>query len=149
MNCFHTTAAYILNAVLGENVTALPYDGIDEVSGLSGLGRDYRIFSAIFNGLNIRECAKNESMHDMFKSLEPGSTGVIHIRAGGLGHFINYEKDTDGVVTVIDPQTNTISDTSAYIASGRYSPYRVIDCSNASLKPDAKEILKHMVKGLT
>lgn len=147
MNCFHTTTAYVLNAVLGKNVTALPYDGIDEISGLTGIGRDYHIFNSIFDGLNIHECPKDESMYDMFKSLKDGSTGVIHIRAGGVGHYINYEKTLNGEITVIDPQTDRITGISEYVSSGRYSPWRVIDCSNATLKPNAGEILKYMVKG--
>lgn len=146
-NCFHTTTSYILNSMFGMNTTALPFNGIDEVSGIAGKGRNYQIFNSIFDNLDIRECGKQESMYDMFKSIKNGSTGVIHIRAGASGHYINYEKTLDGVVTIIDPQINSVTDISRYISSGRYSPFRVIDFSNASIKAEAEKTLQYIVGG--
>lgn len=148
-NCAHTSLAYVLNSVLGENVKALPYNGIDEFSGMvNNLGRHYRIFEAVFDGIGIQECASGETMFDTFKSLPDGSTGILQIRAGAGAHYLNYEKTATGDVTVVDCQTNKITSVLPYVTSGRYSPIRVMDCSNVTLKPDADKILQYMVKGI-
>lgn len=147
INCTHTSLSYILNSVFGMNTTALPFSGIDETSGLKLEGRDIGIYNSIFDNLDTRKCYENETMFDMFRSLKPGSTGILGIRVGPNKHVLNYEKTLDGAVTVIDAQTNSITGISEYVSSGRYSPYIVIDCSNATLKDGADKILKNMVGG--
>ena len=148
-NCFHTTTSYILNSVFGKNTTALPFNEVDEKSGFSGYGRHYQLYNAIFENINIRECNKNESMFNMFKSLKNNSTGVVHIRSGPSAHFINYEKDSQGNVTIVDPQLkkNQIHDIFMYVSSGRFTPIRVLDFSDAKIKEDAGDILKYIVGG--
>lgn len=149
MNCFHTSTSYILNSVFGKNTSALPFNGTDELSGLAKEGRHYQLYNAIFNNIHIRECYKNESMYDMFKSLKNGSTGVLHIGVGSSPHFVNYEKDLGGNVTIIDPQLkkNQIRSMYDYVGSGYYRPYRILDFSDATIKENAGEILKYIVGG--
>ena len=149
LNCFHTSTSYILNSIFDKNTTALPFNGVDEISGLAKEGRSYQLYSAIFNNIHIRECNKTESMYEMFKSLKNGSTGVLHIRAGSSGHFLNYEKDLNGNVTIIDPQLkkNQIRSMYDYVGSGYYRPYRILDFSEATIKENAGEILKYIVGG--
>lgn len=147
-NCAHTTVSYILNSMFGKNTTALPYNGIDEVSGMViPQGRSFKVFSSIFDNLNVRECSDTETMADMLKSLKPGSTGILMLgQRNGAGHYVNYEKTKDGITTIIDPQTNIILN-SKYYENDRFVPWRVLDFSNATIKENAKDILKYMIGG--
>lgn len=51
MNCLHCSIAYIMNSLLGENVTAAPMFGIDEVSGFKAPGRYINLLDRIFENV--------------------------------------------------------------------------------------------------
>ena len=156
INCVHCTTAYVLNSLFGKNVTAKGCLGVDEVSGLVMGGRDTRIFKAIFDGVKTRETPKGESFSKALSDLPNGSTGILFIRNlspffGGVGHVINYEKDNRGVVSLIDGQIGrTFSQYEGnlfYSLRGLGSVVASYDFSQAALKPNAGDILKHMVDG--
>lgn len=149
INCFHTTTSYILNSLFGKSTKALGFNAIDEVSGLSREGRDIKLYKAIFDNIEI-ESKEGKSFNEVFSELKPGSTGVLRI-GNPSGHFINYEKDTAGNTTIVDPQNRMFKVMKADKWSDMartygYSPKEAIDFSNASIKENADEILKHIVK---
>lgn len=150
INCFHTTTAYVLNSLFGKNVKALGVFGVDESSGLVASGRDFKLYKAIFNNIEFADTS-NKSFDKVFSELKAGSTGILHVGDSYGSHFVNYEKDRRGKVTIVDPQRerNRIIDgekwKSAFESMG-YSPLRYIDFSNAALSDNAEEILKYIVK---
>lgn len=150
INCAHTSVSYILNSIFGCKTTALPYYGVDEISGLTMPGRDYRTFESIFDGLKITTCDTRKSVRSVLENQPKGSTGILHIGNTSFAHFLNYEIDKKGNITLIDAQSGDII-TNARIMDGTmqfFSPLRVIDCSNAKLKGDAEKTLKYFVKGV-
>ncbi len=151
INCFHTTTSYILNSLFGQNVTALGFNGVDEFSGiLQERGRNIDLYKSIFDGISV-EKIKNQSFNQVFSNLKSGSTGVIGIRDTLGGHLVNFEKDLDGNVTIIDAQgiKNQIFDSNKWASvmeSLGYEATDIIDFSQARLKENANEILQYIVK---
>ena len=150
VNCFHTTTSYILNSLFGQNTKALGYFGVDELSGMQLKdGRSIDLFKSIFDNISI-DSVKNQSYDSVFSSLKPGSTGIIRVFSGANGgHFVNFEKNLAGVVTIVDPQKGYVIDSTAWASVAKslgFAPQDVIDFSNATLKDGASEILKYIVK---
>ena len=166
INCTHTTTAYILNSLFGKNVQALPFSGVDELSGRVSSGRGMNTFHALFDGINeidlmeqhalpakrTRAAIPNIHMDWMkgLKSLPPG-TGILQVATDKGGHVVNYEKTAEGLITLIDPQANIIESGDMGVNAFRWGTnngYRLIkalDLSNATLRENAAEILKNMV----
>lgn len=159
-NCFCTSIAYCNNSLFGHNekalgitTTMIERNGktvlsyVDPVSGsvIPG-GPSVNLFSRLYNGLNVTEY-DGKSVSDGLLELPKKSTGILRIDNGLAGHFINYECDDRGRVSVIDSQNNIIVTASQYarIAERQgYSLTHAIDFSNASINSDAsfKELVK-------
>lgn len=150
-NCAHTSIAYIMNSVLGYNVKAKGYGGVDELSGLvtGNFGRSKAIFSSVFDGIKTTEVPFDEQRLDLaIKHISSGTTGIVRLKDGDYGHFLNYEKDKLGNLTFVDCQSSLIVPVEKVLASGaRASITDIFDCSNATLKDGATETLKFLVKG--
>ena len=112
-------------------------------------GRSIDLFKSIFDNISI-DSVKNQSYDSVFSSLKPGSTGIIRVFSGANGgHFVNFEKNLAGVVTIVDPQKGYVIDSTAWASVAKslgFAPQDVIDFSNATLKDGASEILKYIVK---
>lgn len=166
INCTHTTTAYILNSLFGQKVQALPHSGIDEVSGRISLGRDSKIFHAMFDGIKEIDLMKQHALPaklkrpavpnihmDWMEGLDslPSGTGILCLGCpGGGGHVVNYEKTADGLLTLIDSQRNIVksgADVRGFQwEGGGYKLLKALDFSNATLRDNAAEVLKNMVK---
>lgn len=147
-NCSQTSIAYIMNSVLGMNVTAKGFGGVDEISGMvqSG-GRNKNVFGAIFDGIVSTEVpTSHRDVDNAVKLIKNGSTGIIRIQNGEFGHFLNYEKDSSGHVTFIDCQSGKIARIEDMMNKSNFMLTDIFDCSNVSLRENASESLKYMVK---
>lgn len=160
-NCAHTSMAYILNSMFGMNVTAKPFSGVDENSGFVGaidsnskiikFGRDINIFRAVFDGLEYKKCDTSKDTLSKVLSAQPQGTGIIRIIHKSGGHYINYEKDKNGVISIIDGQTGEVVwglDGLKFLEQKGYIPADIIDATKAVLKNDenAVKVLKAMVE---
>ena len=154
INCFNTSAAYILNSVLGIKCTAQSLFPVDPISGLHKLngkvveGRSPDVFKGIFNGLKEIICDDSELFSDSIGKIASNSTGILMISNGTSSHFLNYECDSMNRLSFIDCQSNKITDASLLDMKRFDSIYRIkriIDCSNVNLKEDAYETLKYVV----
>lgn len=153
-NCTHTSIAYIMNSVLGKNVTAKGYGGVDEISGMvtGDHGRDKGIFDAVFDGLDKTELAERDRRPDRaIENIKNGTTGILRLERVVddelFGHFINYEKDSSGNVTFVDCQSGSKIPINKSVASKLgFEITDIIDCSNATLREDATKTLKYLVK---
>lgn len=166
INCAHCSVAYILNSLFGQSVKAKPFSGIDEKSGLQSLGRDKEIIKAIFDGVDEIEFSKRAlpkkitqignrareqklmSLSDAIKMLPLASTGMLAVATKDGGHLMNYEKTKDGLVTFVDAQANRIAASTDVLSLWEdiVVPISGFDLTNSSIKPDALEILKHMIE---
>lgn len=146
-NCSQTSIAYIMNSVLGMNVTAKGFGGVDEFSGLvQKQGRNKNVFEGIFNGIQKTEIPMNDLHPDSaVKYIKNGTTGILRLQSGEDGHFINYEKDSAGNLTFIDCQNGQVG-LFKDLTSKNFMITDVFDCSNATLREDASKSLKYMVK---
>lgn len=147
-NCTHCVLSYILNSVYGRSTSALPsVNGqiIDEISGAVANGRDPIIFKAIFDNIVEHDFRINGlqkggvPIKDAFKDVRPGSTGIVSIP----GHVLNYEKDSAGLVTIIDPQRSDILPLT-YIMD-HISVLRIFDLSDSQIRDGAEAIIDKMV----
>ena len=152
-NCTHNTIAYIMNSVLGKDVSAKGYGGVDEISGLvNKKGRDIRIFDAVFDGLNKIEVQPEDYRPDRaIKHIKKGTTGILGLKRFVNGeiesHVINYECDKLGRITIIDPQSNKIGVLNkAFAKKLQFDITDIIDCSNVTLREDASKTLEYLVK---
>lgn len=149
-NCARTSIAYVMNSVLGKNVAAKGYSGVDEISGLvtGDSGRSKHIFDAVFDGLNKVELPPTDYRPDKaITHIKNGSTGILRLEHGAGGHFINYECDKSGNITLIDGQSGKVSALNKALASQmKISITDIIDCSNATLREDASKTLDYLVK---
>lgn len=149
-NCSHTSIAYIMNSVLGKNVSAKGYSGVDEISGLvtGDHGRSKHIFEAVFDGLDAIELPQSDYRPDKaITHIKNGTTGILRAQLGDKGHFVNYECDKLGNITIIDGQSGKIQQLNKAIASQlQFSITDIIDCSNATLRDDAQKTLDYLVK---
>lgn len=150
LNCFHVTTSYILNSLFGMKTKALGFSGVDELSGLVR-GRDIKLYEQIFDNLEINQI-EGKSFIEVFNDLKPGSTGILRIsNATNGGHFINFEKDSNGVVSIVDGQLggNKIIDGKKWLQVAEqlgYETSHTIDFSKATIKEGSKEILKNIVR---
>lgn len=159
MNCSHTSTSYILNRVLGMNTTAKTYT-LDELPGLSTpYGMKYTVFDLIFDNtksMKFMDDSTNKSLfghygepslHEANKLIPNNSVGIAFVKiTGGGGHFLNYEKSSNGVMTFVDCQSGKIKDISK-MPKG-WTCKEIIDCTNATLADGADLTLNHMVNGL-
>ena len=149
-NCAHCSVSYILNSGFGKNTSAKGCSGIDEVSGLVAPGRDHKIFYSIFDGIKTHSYANNgrslPSVSKAMKDIPSGTTGICFLNDGcGSGHFVNYEKAKNGLVTIVDAQSGFVTDSKIW--DKNYSVIEILDLSHALLRSDADSILKNMVVG--
>lgn len=154
INCAHTSMAYILNSVFGQNVRAQGFSGVDEASGLVRNGRSKKIFDAAFDGVRHIQPPASESFERSVERIPNSSTGVLYVRGGGLAHFLNYERDSAGVLTLVDTQQHDArtqimaADSPAYrFLSRNVGVSEILDFSNASISENAGDVFKHCVKG--
>lgn len=159
MNCAHTSVSYVMNSLFGVKCNASPMKGIDEVSGLSMLGRTSDSFKQAFNGVNtiplhkenIDDIAAKIKIADLpnlgkaKKKIPNGSTGILQVVSLGGSHFINYEKTSSGKLTLIDNQNGLIGK-KAKTFFNNWKVLEIQDYSKASLKSDAYDILKYMIE---
>lgn len=153
-NCVHCTLAYIGNSLFGKKWKALPFDGIDETSGLVTQGRNANIFFKLFN--NVKQYSYNENnLKDVLNKIPKGSVGALGMRnIDGSGHIINYEKSLLGKIRLIDTQNNIIIDSFSRVGKNQIEflsksftgESLVYDFTNASLKDNIDDILKYLIK---
>lgn len=151
-NCAHTSTAYILNSMFDQDVEALPFNGVDEKSGLKEL-RDNNIFRAVFDGLEYHDCdPTSDTLLSVLEKQNPG-TGIMRVFSAVTGpHFLNYEKSQVGDISVVDGQSGEVvfgKEGIDYLADNyRYIPTLTIDATNAVLRDDdnARRVLDVMVK---
>ena len=146
MNCFSTSLSYCLNSLFGYDSKALGLttvtEGgivklIDPVSGMkiSG-GPTVSLYTKLFDGLNVTQYS-HQSLSSAFNSFSKGSTGVVRVFKGNMGHFINYECDSNGIVSIIDSQVGRVlsGDKYAMLASSDgWSISHAIDFSQATIR---------------
>ena len=161
-NCAHCSLAYILNSMFGMNVEALPFSGVDEKSGLFasidkdgnlvGVGRNSKLYDVIFDGIKRTDVSPvNDTVSGVLERVPPG-TGILNVIKKTGGHFITYEKTSDGVITLIDGQYKHVMPGSNAVEMWAqitgYAPKEILDMTNATIRNDtvAKEVLSLMVK---
>lgn len=154
MNCAHTSMAYILNSMYGRNVSAMGFSGVDEASGLKTGGRDRHLFDAVFKGISHIKPDASESFDESVKRIPTNSTGVLFIKGSGISHFLNYERDASGALTLVDSQQRDArtqimtQDSPAYrFLTSKVFVSDIMDFSNASVNDGAESILRRCVKG--
>lgn len=112
INCTHCSISYIMNSVFGVKCTAKGFSGVDEISGLKADGRNPDIINVLFN--NVKKNNYGSTVADInntLQQLKSGTTGCLGVyNKNGFGHLINYEKSSNGVLTLIDSQNNLILD---------------------------------------
>ena len=147
-NCSHTSIAYIMNSVLGMNVTAKGFGGVDEISGMvQSKGRNKNVFEAIFDGIESSEVPmQDQAVNKAISHIKNGTTGIIRVQSGDDGHFLNYEKDKTGKITFVDCQNGKLWEINSTTNYPNIRLTDIFDCSNASLKEDASNFLRHMVE---
>ena len=161
-NCAHCSLAYILNSMFGMNVEALPFSGVDEKSGLFasidkdgnlvGVGRNSKLYDVIFDGIRRTDVSPvNDTVSGVLDRVPPG-TGILNVIKKTGGHFITYEKTSDGIITLIDGQYKHVMPGNNAVKMWEqitgYAPREILDMTNATLRNDAsaKEVLSLMVK---
>lgn len=154
-NCAHTSVAYILNSVFGQNVRAKVMYGVDELSGLQQNGRNWKCFYAIFDGIKRTHVSEDDPMSTTIDKIRPGSTGILYVKGTWFlsGHYLAYEKSSSSDVTIIDPQQR---DGFRQVVSRKDAAFRdildtwrvseVLDLSDASLSDSASDVLQYFVE---
>lgn len=148
INCTHCAMSYITNSLFHTDCSALPFDGVDEASGMvmSG-GRRLDIFSAAFDGIAHIKPTDGESFGATLSRLPRKSTGILALRSD-YGHVVNYEKDWLGRVVIIDSQRSgnqvirVTRDIAEQLSQSMYIQ-EVLDFSNATIREGAQEVFKH------
>lgn len=153
-NCAHTSIAYILNSVFGKNVTAQGFNGVDEASGLKRDGRSKQIFDVAFSGIKHTDFGYGVSFDDALPRIPSNSTGVLFINVLGSGHFLNYECDRNGLLTIVDSQQPDAEHrimrqgSAAFeFVKGVSSVLDIMDFSEADIRDDADSVLRYCVQG--
>lgn len=147
INCVSNVTAYIMNSVLGLNVSAKGYGGIDEASGLKLPGRSENYLDVVFDGvkhitpdkpLATDSCASYNAR--ALSRIPNGSTGILNVVHSGGGHVLNYEKDSRGRLTFVDCQVRQASGRvvradSLYgqLMISTYAIRDILDCSEVTL----------------
>ena len=147
-NCSQTSIAYIMNSVLGKNVIAKGFGGVDEISGMVQQGgRHKNVFSAVFDGVQATEVPLSDQQIDKAVAhIKNGTTGIIRIQTGKFGHFLNYEKDNNGNVVFIDCQSGKVGRVEDLGNKANFILTDIFDCSNVTLRENSDDYLKYMVK---
>lgn len=149
INCSHCAVSYALNSLFGMKTTAKGFSGVDEVSGTAMPGRHVNIFKSIFNG--IKETKYGDDGENLIRGLnniQNGSTGILRVKniQSDAGHFVNYEKSKDGVVSIIDGQVGfAVTGANLNKLSYIWKMTHVLDLSNASLRDGADKVLSTIV----
>ena len=149
INCSHCAVSYALNSLFGMKTTAKGFSGVDEVSGMAMPGRHVNIFKSIFNG--IKETKYGDDGENLIRGLndiQNGSTGILRVKniQSDAGHFVNYEKSKDGVVSIIDGQVGfAVTGANLNKLSYIWKMTHVLDLSNASLRDGADKVLSTIV----
>lgn len=152
VNCGHTSISYIMNSLFGYECTATPAHTFNN-NGKIQFGKTADFLTSAFKNVertSFRERWIPPTLNDMSKELKNGTTGILFMNLNGSGHFINYEKSKNGVVTLIDCQNNLkFKPGKGNVIEKAISNARVIevlDFSNAELKPNAGKILKYLIQ---
>lgn len=162
MNCGHTSVSYIMNSLFGVKCQASPMGGVDEKSGMLLVGRTPESVASAFDNVKITHLGQKNSddiladyktnltdlplLKNAKKSIPKGSTGILEVSNRSGSHFLNYERSRRGKITLIDTQNNLIGDGADDLFNSNYVLAKVFDFSNASLKPNAYDILKYFVQ---
>lgn len=149
INCSHCAISYVLNSLFGMNTTAKGFNGVDEVSGLVASGRHVNVFKSIFEGIKeTRYGNDGENLIRGLNNIPNGSTGILRvIDSYNSGHFVNYEKSRDGIVSIVDGQRGgvAVGNQNLSYLSQLWKVTHVLDLSNASLRDGVDQVLNVMV----
>ena len=149
INCSHCAISYVLNSLFGMNTTAKGFSGVDEVSGLVAPGRHVNVFKSIFEGIKETQYGNDgENLIRGLNNIPNGSTGILRvIDSYNSGHFVNYEKSRDGIVSIVDGQRGGVAAGNQNLSylSQLWKVTHVLDLSNASLRDGADKVLNVMV----
>lgn len=153
INCVNCSVGYILSQVLGIDCQAKPFYGVDEISGMKDDGRHTGpLVRAIFDNVKTIPSDIMLSSSSQLGKIPNSSTGIITISwKNGSGHALNYEKDANGILSIVDCQTGRIlsfaNEKERAMFMSRLGGIREIyDCSNATLRPGMETTLDYMVK---
>lgn len=147
VNCVSNVTAYIMNSVLGMNVSAKGYGGVDETSGLKRAGRDTTYLDVVFDGVKHITPAKPSDTDTCIdyntrelSKIPNSSTGILFVGHSGGGHVFNYEKDSRGRLTFVDCQVRNalgrvVRADSRYgrMMMSTYAVVDILDCSEVTL----------------
>lgn len=164
-NCVHCSISGKMNSSFGMNTTAKGYTGIDEVSGLVlpiEKGRSWYILHSVFDNVKDEDLVTGKIYYpktqkeirqwwtNIFRNMPNGTDGVLGLGSKHGGHALRYYKNNNGIVGIIDEQTGRVHSLfGAQLVYGLvgYIPERVMDLTNATLKPSAANVLKNLVNG--
>ena len=153
INCVNCSVGYILSQVFGIDCQAKPFYGVDEISGMKADGRYAGpIVRAIFENVNTIRPDIMLSMSSQLGQIPNSSTGIISISwKNGSGHALNYEKDANGILSIVDCQTGRIlsfaNEKERSMFMSRLGEIREIyDCSNSTLRSGMETTIDYMVK---
>lgn len=143
MNCAHTSVSYILNSMFGYECDAKPFTNlVDEKSGMVMTGgRDKAVFGAIFDNMNVRSGLSVE-MHNLSSGIPNKTSGIMRITNFQNGHFICYNKDSNGVLKFVDAQSGKVVNPEFFVGCVATD---IFDLSNSSIKNGAESVLKHFI----
>ena len=165
INCVHCSVSDFLNSHFGMNTTAKGNYGVDEVSGMvMPAGRDGRVLNGIFDGMihrNIIEeqhlkyfpitsISRNQIWSKTFNSIPPNSEGIMYLTSKDGGHAVRYIKNAKGIVAFLDPQTggsHSVFTAKMLYGNAGFIPTEIYDMTNASLLPNARDVLQYFVDG--
>ena len=160
INCTHCTTAYILNSLFGRNVKALPFSGVDELSGIKTIGRDHNVFRSMFDNIEYQQfmtpALPAKISHNKPSEYLSWSSALGKIKAGtgvlgvinkdGSGHALIYEKTKDGIISIIDPQHNYSFVATPALLERAWRPNLAIDFTNATIKPGSESLISRLVE---
>ena len=127
------------------------------------LGQYPEIFNSMFDGIKISDDylhqykvnelidRKNKLVQknmQLMKQIPNRSTGILYVTTGFISHFVCWEKDSSGEVSIIDPQCNSVY--SGELLKDFFSDwviYESLDFSNATIKQGAQDIFNSVVEG--
>lgn len=165
INCVHCSVSEFLNHHFKMSTTAKGHYGVDEVSGMVFPGgRDGRVLQGIFDNMKYHNVIseqhltyfprtslfRNKIWSKTFASIPSDSEGIMYLTSPKGGHAVRYIKNAKGIVAFLDPQTgDSLTLHAAKIEYGRlgFIPTEFYDLTNATLLPNARNVLKYFVNG--
>lgn len=145
-NCVKCSTDYILGSVFGKNVTAKGGKG------------DPSLINKAFDGVvqidndHVSTKPSRKAASAFLNDLPSNSTGILRVSRPhpikNFQHDLNYEKDSSGIVTLIDTQRHDSSEQIMESGSNLFNRYldgtifqTALDFSHATLRDDGMETL--------